>query len=101
MLQVLKRLRKALRQRNAAVTVDGPEGQAPPPPSPEMTIAPKYQVRVAVPSGPADGYVVRTANGLPAWSWIPPAPMPLAKAEQLIEDAARLAGGTLRIEPAD
>lgn len=47
-----------------------------------------------------DAYVMRSADGLPVWTWIEPAPLPLGKAEQLRRDCARLTGGTLRLEEA-
>jgi len=47
-----------------------------------------------------DAYVMRSAEGLPVWTWIEPMPLPLGKAEALRRDCARLCGGTLRLEEA-
>ena len=45
-----------------------------------------------------DAYVTRNDDGLPTWTWIEPSPLPLGEAEILRRDAARITGGTLRLE---
>ena len=48
----------------------------------------------------SDAYVIRTAEGLPVWTWIQPMPLPIGKAEILRRDCARLFGSTVRLEEA-
>jgi hypothetical protein len=56
-----------------------------------------YYVRVQS-SDRCDAYVIRGADGLPAWTWNKPVPLSLGEAEILRRDAARITGGTLKLE---
>ena len=58
-----------------------------------------YYVRMETPDEPADGFVGRGSDGLPFFTWSPTMPLPEDDAERLSDDAARVIGGTLRLEP--